>query len=106
MYVIQFYKSSFISLGYVKKMDKKNLFIGLLCVLLLVSVGYIAWNLFQQEKANNLYTGYQQGYSDGVKATVYSLMQQTDQCKVASVNYGNYTKEVVDTACLKNSSSG
>lgn len=87
-----------------KKMDKKNLFIGVLCVLLLVSVGYIAWNLIQQDKANSLYTGYQQGYSDGVKATVYSLIQQTDSCRFASVNYGNYTEQVVNTACLTNSS--
>lgn len=85
-------------------MDKKNLFIGVLCVLLLASLGYIAWNTIQQEKATNFYAGYQQGYSDGVKGTVYSLMQQTDGCKLTTVNYGNYTREIVDTACLRNSS--
>ncbi len=85
-------------------MDKKNVFIGVLCILLLVSVGYILLTAFEQEKAKNLSAGYQEGYSYGVKETVYTLLQQTDGCKPASVNFGNYTREVVDTACLKNSS--
>jgi predicted negative regulator of RcsB-dependent stress response len=85
------------------KNDKKVWLIAVLLILLFAALGYIGWNRLEQERYNESAGAYQQGYLYGVKETVYMLMQQTDRCNPASVNYGNFTRTVVDVACLRNS---
>lgn len=82
-------------------MDRKSLLIAFLAVLLVACLAYIGWTKFAEERITAFSGGYQQGYSAGVRDTVYTLLQQTDGCKPTDVNFGNYTRSVVDVACLK-----
>ena len=42
-----------------------------------------------------------QGYNVGIQDTVVSLLKQTDNCQITNVNFGNYSRQVVDVACVK-----
>lgn len=89
----------------VLKTDRKSLVIAALFVLLLVSVGYILWMQYEAVRFQERLSGYQQGYTSGVSDSVYSLLQQTNNCNAATINYGNFTRQVVDYACVKSGQS-
>jgi len=80
-------------------MDKTKLSIAVLAVLLAIAIGYIGWDKFQEEKALEVMQAYRQGYNQGIRDTVVSLLQQTENCNPTTINLGNFTRRVVDTAC-------
>ena len=84
-----------------KKIDKTKITITVLAVLLIISVSYIAIDKFQNMRINELQQVYQQGYSQGVRDTVISLMQQTENCVSTTITVGNLTREVIDITCLR-----
>ena len=71
-------------------------------ILLVLSVGYIAFDKYKTSQETQLLTAYQDGYNRGVQEAVVSLYQQTNNCQGAVINLGNVTREVFDTACLQN----
>jgi hypothetical protein len=85
------------------KTDKKVWLIVVLLIMLIAALGYIGWGWLEQERYKEAVGAYQQGYLYGVNETVYMMLQQTDKCNPASVNYGNFTRTIVDVACLKES---
>ena len=85
----------------IKKIDKTKITIVVLAVLLTISVTYIGFEKLQDMRTKELQQVYQQGYSQGVTDTVISLMQQTENCVSTTISVGNFTREVIDVACLK-----
>ena len=71
-----------------------------LAVLLIVAVGYISFDKYQNIQDAQLRIAYQQGYDVGITASVVSIFQQTEQCQVTTVTIGNMTKQIIDVACL------
>ena len=71
-------------------------------ILLVLSVGYIAFDKYKTSQETQLLTAYQDGYNRGVQEAVVSLYHQTNNCQGAVINLGNVNREVFDTACLQN----
>ena len=78
-------------------MKKQIMTIIMLAILLIASLGYIGVSYWQEKKQAELTSVYQQGISDAV----VSVFQQTDDCKAPTVTLGNFTRQIVDVACLK-----
>ena len=81
-------------------MKKTTVIIGILSLLLIIAAGYIALEKYQEFRRGENMNAYVQGYNQGVVDTVLSLLRQTDNCNPAAVNFGNFTREIVDTACI------
>jgi|GEM_PF-2808891 hypothetical protein len=83
------------------KINKSKLAFVLLAILLLIAIGYIAIDKWQDYKQLQYIKAYQDGYSAGVYNAVVSLYQQTEKCQATTINVGNATRQVADAACLK-----
>jgi len=80
---------------------KAKIAIGILAVLLVAAVGYIAWGEYQQQQYNIALSAYKQGYTQGVTDTTTTLYQYTDGCGAAKLYLDNVTRQVVDLDCVK-----
>lgn len=81
-------------------MNRQRLLVYILVILLAAAIGYIAFDAVQESLNEQAQTIFQNGYSQGVTDAVVSLYQQTENCQPTVITVGNFTKELVDTACL------
>lgn len=80
---------------------KAHLVTIILGVLLLVSVFYIVFEKVQAIEVNRLQQSYQAGYNEGLTAAVVALLQKTQNCNPTTIYIQNFTRELVDTACVR-----
>ena len=83
------------------KTKKQTIAVIVLAVLLVASIVYIGINKWQDTRQKELTTVYQQGYSRGVTEAVTALYQQTEECKITTINLGNMTRQVVNVGCVR-----
>lgn len=87
-----------------KRKHKGNLTLLLLVVIaagLIVAVGYIGWDKYQESRQLQLQQAFQVGANQGLQQTVVSLFQQTNGCQVATLTFGEEQRQVIDIACLQ-----
>jgi archaellum component FlaF (FlaF/FlaG flagellin family) len=83
------------------KTKKQTVIIIALAVLLVASIIYIGADKWQDKRQQELTAVYQQGYSQGITDAVTALYQQTQECKITTINLGNITRQVVDVDCVR-----
>ena len=57
-----------------------------------------------EEENKKLIDNFIRGYDEGVKETVQSLYNETENCKIAPIFIENKTKNLIDFSCLINKS--
>lgn len=82
------------------KMNAKNMAILVLCVLLVVAVGYILYQTYKSNITQSEYTGYQQGLQVGYTQAVQSIYQLASSCQKVPLTVQNKTINVADLDCL------
>jgi len=85
----------------VMAINKSKTIILALALLLIVSVGYIIFERFQEAQQQLYLQAAQSGYNKGIQDTVVSLYQQTNNCQLTTINIGNVTRQIVDVECVK-----
>ena len=82
-----------------KKTKQNIVIIGLAVGLGLVSIVFRMDKFAQvtQEQANE---SFQQGYEQGAVDFVSTLFLQTEDCRITPIFFNNFTKSVVDVACI------
>ena len=73
----------------------------ILAILLIISMGYIGIDKYQESQETKLLNVYQKGYGKGIQETVVSLYQKTENCQTARIQIDNVSKQIFDTACLQ-----
>lgn len=73
----------------------------ILALALLVAVGYILYGRIQNSKLINQQQVFTVGYNQGLTAAVTALAQQTNNCQPAVITLGNFSRQVIDVACLQ-----
>lgn len=73
----------------------------ILALALIAAVGYIVYDKWQTSKSRDQQQMFVSGYNQGYTAAVIALIQQTDNCQTTPINIGNFSRQVVDIACLQ-----
>lgn len=55
------------------------------------------WNAVNEQK---IMDSYKEGYTAGIYDSVLSLYEQTNNCQLATLFVGNFSKQIVDLACI------
>lgn len=86
------------------KLNKMSLALIVMAVLLISAVGYIVLDTMNEQQLAQMQLIYQQGFNEGYNNAflnaVQTLFLQTDNCQTTVITAGNFTRELVDTACL------
>ena len=83
-------------------MAKTNaIYIVIIVVLLLVLAGIGLSTLYKNQISKAQQEGYDTGYTTGVSTSVYSIIQQSQNCKPVNLYAGNQTFQFIDVECLK-----
>jgi len=83
------------------KLNKTGVVIILLAALLVLSVGYIAFDKYQDEKQKEQLTAFQQGAQYGYEQAVIQLANQASTCQQVALKLGNQTLNIVAVDCLQ-----
>jgi len=78
-------------------MEKKNIIIIGLIILLAVTLSYIGFNEIKNIKQEK----WMEGYDAGSNNCVLSLMQQASNCQKIPIQAGNTTLNLVAVECLQ-----
>ncbi len=81
-------------------MEKKIIIIGGLTFLLIILAGYIIMDKYLELRERENIETFRQAYTQGVIDTITSLIKQTENCNPTTINFGNFTREIVDKACI------
>jgi hypothetical protein len=90
-------------------MSRSTVLITILALLLVLSLGYIAYNSYQNSKINELNTVYQQGYNQGAavgyQQAFVQIANAASSCQEVPLFFGNSTVNqtigIVATDCLR-----
>ncbi len=81
-----------------------GLVVTVLVLLLVVAVGYIAFNAYSQRQVQKEITIYQQGIQAGSSQAIAFMFKQASACtKPVPIRYNNQTLNLVAVKCLKKS---
>ena len=81
-------------------MKKERIIMIALIVLLVIALGYIIVDKYQEKKQQEQIGIYQQGVQAGYEQAVVQLMQQAATCKPVPVTHKNQTINVYAIECL------
>ncbi len=76
----------------------------ILALALIAAVTYIVYGRIQAAKVRDQQQVFATGYNQGYTAAVVALAQQTENCQPTPITVGNFTRYVIDTACLQRAS--
>ena len=83
------------------KPSRSSLLIYTLVGVIVVLIGYIAYDkviLAYNQKVN---TALNQGYQAGAADAIRAMFQQTNECRIATLNLGNETRNLADVECMQ-----
>ena len=80
---------------------KQKLIMLAMGILLLAAAIYIAKDIYDANRENEIFNAAQQGYTVGVTDTVQAAFEQTDDCRITTLNLGNATRQIVDFECVQ-----
>lgn len=86
--------------------ERKNILIAVLIVLVLLSVGYIIYNVYAQVQSQKQISIYQQGAQLGYEQAVSQLFQQAITCQQVPVTINNQTINIIWVECLQGLGTG
>jgi len=69
-------------------------------ILLVIAVGYIIVDKYNEKKQQEQFSAYQQGVQAGYEQAVVQLMQQAMTCQPVPVTYQNQTINVYAMECV------
>lgn len=73
----------------------------ILAIFLIISLGYIGYNEYNERKLIRDKSLFLQGYQQGIVDATVKLYQETENCKQVSIVIGENEKFVIDTKCLQ-----
>lgn len=82
-----------------KKLDKQNILVIVLSLLLIIAVGYIGYGYYSNVNARNQMNAAQMGYEQAV----VQLFRQAASCQQVPLRVGNQTINLVAVECLQKS---
>lgn len=85
-------------------MEKQNIIITILAVLLIVATGYITYEFYkdrQLEKQQEQISILNQGFNIGYERAITQIMEQLSSCQPVPIYANNMTKQVISTDCLR-----
>jgi len=70
-------------------------------LLLAIGMGAVGMDKFAQVTQEQANESFQQGYEQGAVDFVSTLFLQTEDCRITPIFFNNFTKSVVDVACIQ-----
>jgi len=83
------------------KMNRTNMVVGALSLLLVLSVGYIGYDLYSDAKLQEQIEIYQTGVQTGYENALVQMFQQAGSCQQVPLTVENQTVNVVAIECLQ-----
>ena len=84
-----------------QKRDKQKIVIIVLMFLLILAVGYIAFDKFKERKLQEQMGIYQQGAQYGYEQAIIQVVQQAVTCNEVPLRVENETVNMIAVDCLK-----
>ena len=82
-------------------MEKQTIIMIVLSVLLVLAVGYIGTDKYQQNRQQEQLSIYQQGMQAGYEQAIIQLVQQAVTCQQVPVSVQNQTINLIAVECLQ-----
>ena len=82
-------------------MNRQTIAIIVLSVLLVLVIGYICIDKYQEKQQQKQLSIYQQGMQAGYKQAIMQLMQQAVTCQQVPVSVQNQTINLIAVECLQ-----
>jgi|TARA_Y100000034_G_scaffold125547_1_gene175436 predicted Na+-dependent transporter len=82
-------------------MGKGKVFSVIVTLLLLLAVGYIGFNFYEQDKQQKEADTFQQGAQYGFEQAILSVTQQAATCQQVPLIVGNQTVNMIAINCLQ-----
>ena len=83
-------------------MNKQEIIIITLAAALVLFSAYIVFDKLAESRQKEMSEIYQKGYEQGIKDSVTTLYEQTQNCQTLTITLENLTKNLFDLACLQN----
>ncbi len=83
-------------------LNKTRIIILVLVVLLVLTVGYIILDKYQEKKQQEQFDIFKQGAQYGYEQAIVQLVQQASTCQQVPVNVENQTINFIAVECLSN----
>jgi len=84
-----------------KKNKKKTVWMAVIIVLLVLAVGYIVLDKYQERQQEEQIGIFQQGAQYGYEQAIFQIVEQAATCQEVPLRVGNETLGIVATACLQ-----
>jgi len=84
-----------------KKLDKQNIILIILIVLLVIAIGYISIDKYLDAKQRQQISIFQEGMQAGYEQAIVQLVQQASACQPIPVYVGNQTMSFIAVECLQ-----
>jgi hypothetical protein len=79
----------------------RRFFAVVILIIAVVAAVYVGFGAYTNYVAHTAAQYYQLGYGDGITAAVQNILLQSDNCQTVSVYLGNFTRDMIDVACLQ-----
>ena len=86
-----------------EKINKGKLTIAVLLVLLVIVIGYIGIDKYQQAEQQKQISIFEQGAQYGYEQAITQIIQQVSNCQQVPLYYGNQTINIVAVECINQS---
>ena len=80
---------------------KTIIFIGVLILLLILSLGYIGFEKYSEWKLSKDVSLYQQGANYGYQQAIVGVVQEASKCQQVPLVIGNQTMNIIWVDCLQ-----
>jgi len=85
------------------KLNKTKTTIAVLVVCLVLTIGYIAIDKYQEKQRQGQLNIFQQGAQYGYEQAIIQLIQQASTCQQVPITVGNQTINIIAVECLQKS---
>lgn len=72
-----------------------------LAIALVLSIQFFIINDWLEEQSEKSLTSYIEGYDKGSSDTFISLFEKTQNCNLATITIGNFSRTLLDISCLE-----
>jgi len=82
-------------------MERNNIAIIGLSIALVLSIQFFIIDNWLEEQSEKSLASYIEGYDKGSSDTFISLFEKTQDCNLATITIGNFSKTLLDISCLE-----
>lgn len=82
-------------------MERQKIIIVILAAGLFLLGQYIVLDRWLQSKQQEIENNLQSDHSQGIKDAIIALYEQTNDCHVTTIKFGNLTRSLLDISCLQ-----